>query len=210
VNVLPISPNLREKAVESVFKEPGAASCRQVRDKLMGSVLEQTPYQCNRCGTTNVVAAPLVYQRGTHTYSARFGSGTSQSIAAMAAAPPDPRSYGRPLVFWGIPICFTLFWGFVGLSGMLKHAKAAAGLGSTVAVLLFLGIASISGMLLSIRRVAEYNRNVYPRLLWNWEHTYICQRCGNSQLIPSQIVDAALWQVLALPRFSGRRNRTLG
>ena len=150
----------------------------------MGTVVEQqTPYQCDRCGAMNVVAAPLVYQEGTHTYSTRFSSGTTQSFSAQAAAPPDLRRYGRSSVFWGIPICFTFFWGFVGLIGIVEHSKTAATLGTTVAILLLLGVASIGGMLLTFRRIARYNRNVYPRLRWNWEHTYICRRCGNSQLI---------------------------
>ena len=150
----------------------------------MGTVVEQqTPYQCDRCGATNVVAAPLVYRQGTHEYSTRFTSGTTQSFSAQAAAPPNPRRYGRSLVLWGIPICFTLFWGFVGLIGIVEHSKTAATLGNTVAILLFLGVASIGGMLLTFRRIARYNRNVYPHLRWNWEHTYICRRCGNSQLI---------------------------
>jgi hypothetical protein len=33
--------------------------------------------------------------------------------------------------------------------------------------------------------VSRYNREVYPHLRRNWEHTYICRRCGNSQLILS-------------------------
>jgi hypothetical protein len=33
--------------------------------------------------------------------------------------------------------------------------------------------------------VVHFNREVYPPLHWNWEHTYICRRCGNSQLISS-------------------------
>jgi hypothetical protein len=152
----------------------------------MGTVVEQqTPYQCDRCGAANVVAAPLVYQQGTHTYSTRFSSGTTQSFSAQTAAPPDPRGYGRPLMLWSIPICFTFFWGLVGLIGIIEHSKAATTLGSTVTFLLLLGIASLGGLLLTLRRIARYNQTVYPRLRWNWEHTYICRRCGNSQLILS-------------------------
>jgi len=156
-----------------------------VRDDEMGTVLQQTPFQCDQCGATNVVAAPIVYQQGTHTYSNRFRSGTSQSFAAKQASPPDPRGYGRPLALWGIPICFTFFWGSVGLIGILDHAKSAAALGSTVAVLLALGVLCVGGMLLNFRRIARYNKDVYPRLRWNWEHTYICRRCGNFQMILS-------------------------
>jgi ribosomal protein L40E len=165
-------------------QEPGVASCRQVRDNEMATVLEQTPYHCDRCGATNVVAAPVVYQQGTHIYSTKFDSGTTQSASAQAASPPVPRGYKRLLLLWGIPICFTFFWGFVGLIGILNHSKTAATLGSTVAVLLLVGTACFCGMVSSLNRVARYNRDVFPRLRWNWEHTYICRRCGNSQLIP--------------------------
>ena len=149
----------------------------------MASVSQLNPYHCDQCGTANIVAAPVLYQQGTHTYSTRFHSGTTQSFSAQAAAPPDPRGYGRPLLLWGIPICFTFFWGFVGLVGILNHSKPASTLGNTVSILLLLGAACIGGMLLSFRKIARYNREVYPRLHWNWEHTYVCRRCGNSQLI---------------------------
>ena len=151
----------------------------------MASVSRLNPYQCDQCGTTNIVAAPLLYEQGTRSYSGPFHSGVSQSYSAQAVAPPDPRGYGRPLVLWGIPICFTFFWGLVGLIGILDHRKPASTLGSTVTVLLLLGVACVGGMLLRFRKIARYNREVYPRLYWNWEHTYICRRCGRSLLIPS-------------------------
>ena len=176
-----ISGNRAKISVE----EPGVASCRQLMDNGMASVSQLNPYQCDQCGTANIVAAPVLYQQGTHSYSTRFHSGTTQSFSAQAAAPPDPRGYGRPLLLWGIPICFTLFWGFVGLVGILNHSKAATSLGNTVAILLLLGSGCIGGMLLSFSKIARYNREVYPRLRWNWEHTYICRRCGRFRLIPS-------------------------
>ena len=111
------------------IEEPGVASCRQVRDNGMASVSQLNPYQCDQCGTANIVAAPVLYQQGTRTYSGTFNSGTSQSFSAQAAAPPDPRGYGRPLLLWGIPICFTFFWGFVGLVGILEHSKSATSIG---------------------------------------------------------------------------------
>ncbi len=77
------------------------ASCRQLRDNSMASVSQLNPYQCDQCGTANIVAAPVLYQQGTHTYSTRFHSGTTQSFSAQAAAPPDPRGYVRPLLFLG-------------------------------------------------------------------------------------------------------------
>jgi len=151
----------------------------------MASVSQLNPYQCDQCGTTNIVAAPVLYQQGTRAYSGTLSSGMSQSFSAQAAAPPDPRGYGRTLLLWGIPTCFTFFWGFVGLVGILNRSKSALALGNTVTILLLLGVACAGGMLLSFRRIARYNREVYPRLHWNWEHTYFCRRCGKLRLIPS-------------------------
>jgi hypothetical protein len=151
----------------------------------MASVSQLNLYQCDQCGTTNIVAAPVLYQQGTRAYSGTFNSGTSQSYSAQVAAPPSPRGYGRPLVLWGVPICFTIFWGLAGFGRILEHPKSAATLADAVAILLFLGMVCLGGMLLSFRRIARYNREVYPRLHWNWEHTYICRRCGKLRLIPS-------------------------
>jgi hypothetical protein len=151
----------------------------------MAFVSQLNPYQCDQCGTANIVAAPVLYQQGTHTYSTRFHSGTTQSISAQAAGPPDPRGYGRPLLLWGIPAIFTFFWGFAGFSRILGHPASLATLGDTVAIFLFSGLGFLGGMLLNFRRIARYNREVYPRLRWNWEHTYICRRCGQIRLIPS-------------------------
>ena len=105
-----IGRNGKNRARISI-EEPGVASCRQARDNGMASTSRLNPYQCDQCGTTNIVAAPLLYEQGTRSYSGPFHSGTSQSYSAQAAAPPDPRGYGRPLLLWGIPICFTFFWG---------------------------------------------------------------------------------------------------
>ena len=155
-----------------------------VRDDEMGTALQQTPFQCDQCGARNIVAAPVVYQQGTHTYSSRFNFGTSQTFAAQVAAPPNPRGYRRPSLIWGLPACFTLFWGLAGLGRTLNHPQSAANLGGAVAIFLLLGCIFLGGLLLSFHRVARYNREVYPQLLWNWEHTYICRRCGKFQLIP--------------------------
>lgn len=57
--------------------------------------------------------------------------------------------------------------------------------GELAFVFLALCVTSLAGMVFNLRRVARYNREVYPRLHWNWEHTYICRRCGRFRLIPS-------------------------
>jgi hypothetical protein len=151
----------------------------------MASVSQLNPYQCDQCGTTNIVAAPVLYQQGTRAYSGTFSSGTSQSYSAQVAAPPSPRGYGRPPCF-GDPILLFVFGAIVGFrSGFLNSRKRQCIGWTWLQCLLLLAVVCLEGCFLSFRRIARYNREVYPRLHWNWEHTYICRRCGKLRLIPS-------------------------
>ena len=168
-----------------ISSKSGVASCRRLRDNGMASVSQQNPYQCDQCGTANIVAAPVLYQQGTHTYSTRFHSGTTQSFSAQAVTPPRPRSYLRPFLVWGPAIIIFFVWTVAGVSSIYEHPMTSALRPSTVTVFLFLGVASLVGMAFSLRSITRYNREVYPRLHWNWEHTYICRRCGRFRLIPS-------------------------
>jgi hypothetical protein len=151
----------------------------------MTSVSQLNPYHCDQCGTANIVAAPVLYQQGTHTYSTRFRSGTTQSFSAQAVTPPRPRGYLRPMLGWGPAVIIFFVWTVVGISSTYEHSMTSALRPSAVSVFLFFGAASLVGMGLSLRNVARYNREVYPRLQWNWEHTYICKRCGRLNLISS-------------------------
>ena len=151
----------------------------------MASVSQLNPYQCDQCGTANIVAAPVLYQLGTRAHSGTFSSGTSQSYSAQAVTPPRPRGYLMPLVLWGPAIFILLVWTIVGLSSILEHPTTTALRANNVAAFLLLAAVSLAGMVFSFRRIARYNREIYPRLYWNWEHTYICKRCGKLRLIPS-------------------------
>ncbi len=97
-----ISGNRAKISVE----EPGVASCRQLMDNGMASVSQLNPYQCDQCGTANIVAAPVLYQQGTHTYSTRFHSGTTQSFSAQAVTPPRVRGLSPAVSCLGTRNCF--------------------------------------------------------------------------------------------------------
>lgn len=143
----------------------------------------QNTYQCEHCGTTDIVAMPLVYQQGTRSYASRsgWGWGTSQSISAEHASPPKGRSVIRPLLIWGFAIFFFAFWGIAGMNAATRFVKTAD---LDAAIVLFcLGATCFICLIFNLRRVSRYNRTVLPRLLWNWEHTYLCRRCGSSRLI---------------------------
>jgi hypothetical protein len=156
-----------------------------VRDDEMGTAQQQTPFQCDQCGATNIVAASVVYEQGTHSYSTRFSSGISQSMSAQATAPPSPRRYMKPLLLWGLGIVFSVFWGSAGIRAIFRNPQSHGAVDGPIAFLVGLGLICFLGMVLSFRKISRYNREVYPRLHWNWEHTYICRRCGRSQTILS-------------------------
>lgn len=151
----------------------------------MASESQLNPYRCDQCGTANVVAAPVLYREGTRTYSGTFYSGVTQSHAALEVAPPKLRGYLRPFIFWGPAIIILGVWTLLGMSAIHKYPDSAALRPSTVAVFLMLCAAATCGMIASLRRIARYNREVYPQLLRNWEHTFICRRCGRSLVISS-------------------------
>jgi hypothetical protein len=151
----------------------------------MASVSQLNLYQCDQCGTANIVAAPVLYQQETHTYSTRFYSGTTQSFSAQAARPPRPKGYLRPFLIWGPAIAFFTLWTFIGFDSILELHTLSEFKAAIAFVFLALCVVSLAGMVFSLRKVTRYNRDIYPRLQWNWEHTYICNRCGHPRLIPS-------------------------
>ena len=131
------------------------------------------------------MAVPVLYEQGTRTYSGTFHRGSSQSYSAQVAAPPRPQRYTRPLLLWGFAICFAFFWAFAGLGALLKHPKPTTALEYPISFLLILGLVLLVGLILNLRKIYRYNRKVYPQLHWDWEHAYMCRRCGSFRLIPS-------------------------
>lgn len=151
----------------------------------MASLAQLNPYQCGQCGTTNIVAAPVVYQQGTRAYSGTFSSGTSQSYSAQEAVPPRPLGYLKPVFLWGPLILLLSVWTVIGFRSILELPRMTTFRLELAVVFLLLEVFALVGLVFNLRRIARYNRDIYPRLRWNWEHTYICKRCGKFSFIPS-------------------------
>ena len=149
----------------------------------MATLPQQSLYHCDQCGTRDITAAPVLFQQGTRSYSGMFRWGTSQTHSAQLAAPPRRKSNAGPLLRWAFPLCFCFFWGLAVLSTMFQQHQTTAKTGTADVLLLLIGAVCFAGLMRSLRRISRYNREVFPQLLWNWEHTYICQKCGNSRLI---------------------------
>jgi len=144
---------------------------------------QQTAYRCEQCGSPEIVALSLLHEQGTRSFSGRFTSGVSQSYSARAAAPPKPKRYFRPIILWGPVAVFFGMWTYLGFSALFMHPKALA-LKELLAVVFFLLFrAALAKLLVNLRRVARYNREVYPHLHSDWAHTFMCRRCGKYSLI---------------------------
>jgi predicted RNA-binding Zn-ribbon protein involved in translation (DUF1610 family) len=146
---------------------------------------QQMTYRCSQCGSPEIVALSLLYEQGTRSFSGRFTSGVSQSYIAKVASPPAPRSYLRAFLGWGFTIFFCVFWGSAGFRAIIQHPEKAESLGDAVTFLSFLAFMFFLGMLFNFRKIAHYNREVYPRLYSDWAQTFMCRRCGKYSLIRS-------------------------
>jgi hypothetical protein len=124
----------RNRAKISV-EEPGVASCRQ-----------------------------LLYQQGAHTYSTRFYSGWTKSFSAQAVKPPVLRRYTRPLLLWDFGIFFAVFWGSAGLRAIARDPGSLGVVKGPIGFLVCFGLICFPCMILSFRKIARYNREIYPRL----------------------------------------------
>lgn len=153
--------------------------------RAMATIGQEMAYRCDQCGSSAIVALPLLYEQGTRSFSGRFTSGVSQSFAAKVASPPSPRSYGRAFFGWGFAILFCVFWGIAGFRGILQHPQKTESLEGAVSFLFCLGFLLFLGTLFHFRRIARYNREIYPHLHSEWVHTFMCRRCGKYFLIRS-------------------------
>ena len=92
----------------------------------MAATGQQVAYQCDQCGSFEIVALSVLYEQGTRNFSGRFASGVSQSFSAKAASPPQPKRYFRPIILWGPVVIFFALWTYVGFNTLFTHPKALA------------------------------------------------------------------------------------
>lgn len=139
----------------------------------MASVPQQNPYQCDPCGTPNIVAVPLLYQQGSRNYSTAIGWGSSQTYSAQAAAPPCPRGYTRPFLFWGIPTFLFFLWSYAGFSAILERLKVRGTTAEEAAVFLLLGLTCLGGLISKLSRIfATIARSIHSPI--GTGNTLIC------------------------------------
>jgi hypothetical protein len=151
----------------------------------MAVAKQQLSYQCDQCGSPNIVALPVLHAQGTRTYSSPTNWGSSQSSSAQAAAPPRRKGYGGPFLLWGSLLSFFLFWSWACYSAMLKYPKTASSMEYPLGLLGLMVLGCVIGLVLTSRKVSRYNQAVFPVLYTTWARTYMCRRCGKLLHIPS-------------------------
>ncbi len=153
-------------------------------DHGMATSVQQHLYQCDQCGAPEIVAAPILYQQGTRTFSGIFNHGISQSVSAQALAPPRPRGYARKLLPFALMVTLFAIGACFDLDAFVQRATLSVTEIEVAMIFLSLLGASIWLAVHSFRKISRYNREVYPKLQSEWTHTYMCQRCGKLSLIP--------------------------
>ena len=90
----------------------------------MAVAKQQPSYQCDQCGSPDIVALSVLYQQGTRTYSSPAYGGKSQTYSAQGAAPPRRKGYGGPFLLWGFLVYFFFFWAWAFYRGLIKNPRS--------------------------------------------------------------------------------------
>lgn len=141
---------------------------------------ENSKYQCPRCHSENIQSYSLIHSMGISKidlstvgvgYSNNLGvgraksHGTQQTAMSASTAPPKKRSpagdfFGSWLVF-SIPgvICKYLNFHYLIVNILVWGAVILA--------------------FFMARDAYQWNKYTFPQKLRDWEHSYVCLRCGN-------------------------------
>ena len=143
-------------------------------------VQEEQRFECPSCHSDNVQRFAIAFQNGiadVNTTTAGIGvaghfgvgaaktKGTQQSALSMSVAPPAKKGY-----LWKVILLLVI--------SSIGGAIFGGTLGETVNVLLLVG-----GGYLIYRQVYCWNRDIHPQLMDEWQHSFICLRCGNKFIL---------------------------
>lgn len=140
-------------------------------------------YVCPHCGSDQVQRYSVAFAGGisdVNTNTVGVGltgnglgvggaktRGTSQTALSMSVAPPEKYGYGKEILkAFGIVILANL------VLGMTIGNNAFAGVLSWVAGGAYLYFHTY-------QKYYNYNKNIWPKEMEQWEHSWLCMKCGN-------------------------------
>lgn len=150
--------------------------------------METVEYKCPKCNSDNIVRFSVAYNNGTSNVSLQtkgsgvgigtggvgvgVGSasttGTAMSNTAQIAAPPRQKSvvgtFVRTIIIYSIiGVILNLLFDTHKIRGEL-----------VIEDIIFFVLPTYLAV-----QAYKYNKNVYPNLLYHWQHSWICNKCGH-------------------------------
>ena len=150
--------------------------------------MSENAYVCPYCHSENIQSYNIAYAGGFSNVNGvttgvgigaggRVGVGigntvgTQQTVLSMMAKPPMKKSIATYILKWWIAIQFGLVL-LLWISGLSKHEAS---------LIIYFGAYAL--LIYKTYQRYVWNRDTYPVLRRDWEHTYVCLRCGNSFLL---------------------------
>ena len=151
---------------------------------------EINSYSCPTCGSQNTQRLSTAYMSGLSQFSAVtsgigwarapvFGrgwtNGTSQTQLSAISAPPPKKSYRNGLLLLFLsPLLAAIVAEAVFL--IVQRMFGASLIYEQLATISFFGLEIVAVTVLL--RVFAFNKNIWPRLLREWQISFLCRRCG--------------------------------
>ena len=150
--------------------------------------MSENAYVCPYCQSENIQSYNIAYAGGFSNVNGvttgvgigaggRVGVGigntvgTQQTALSMMAKPPMKKSIGKYIFKWSLTIQIGLVF-LLMITRLSKHDSSLIIYFDAYALLIY-----------KTYKRYVWNRDTYPGLRRDWEHTYVCLRCGNSFLL---------------------------
>lgn len=161
----------------------------------MSSETARVKYACPRCESDQIQRFAVVFQTGTarsthHTSGigigghsegiglAGFGAVTesaSSTLLASQLAPPETKPSLFPNLMRGVCIIFTL----VALTAFVQFRDIRLG------IVVAIGLAGFWSNHRRYKNLSKWNKEEYPKLVDEWERSWVCHKCGHTFQLPS-------------------------
>ena len=151
---------------------------------------EINSYSCPTCGSQNTQRLSTAYMSGLSQFSAvtsgigwarapmigrGWTSGTSQTQLSAISAPPPKKSYRNGLLLLFLsPLLAAIVAEAVFL--IVQRMFGASLIYEQLATISFFGLEIVA--ITVLLRVFAFNKNIWPRLLREWQMSFLCRRCG--------------------------------
>jgi hypothetical protein len=157
----------------------------------LASARGATPVSCPACGSDNTQRLSVIHMSGISQFSAvtngvawgrraaSFGhawtKGVSQTELSTLVAPPPKKTYrsGLLLLFLSPPLAAVAA---EALLLLVQHVFGVTPRYDQLATACFVGFEAGAAVLLL--RALKFNKDLWPKLLLEWQMSFMCSRCG--------------------------------